>query len=276
MSAKNKSSNTASSSQATLQGWRIALTASADDPYMPIKLLQQRQAELYFYPVSQTLPPEGYTDLDAALHDAAKGKINWLLLTTPCAVEAVAERLAQLDIATGKLAKFKVATYGAKTAIVAQKIFPDWTIITSAAPDHAALIESMQLTATDTVLVPLAQRSRADWSKLLRTTGAMTIAPQAYRLILGRGGDDLPGLLWGGEIDALIFATENSVRHFSIRLKAEGGTLDMLNDVVVICLDPQTADAAQAYGLSAQIVPEKYTPNTFVQTIVEHLSLQPV
>lgn len=276
MAAKKQSPNANSSPKPTLQGWRLALTASADDPYMPVKQLQQLQADLYFYPVSQTLPPEGYTAFDEALQLAQKGKITWLLLTTPCAVEALAERMAQLDIAPKKLAKPKVATYGAKTAIAAQEIFPAWKIVVNAATDHETLIESMQLTTTDTVLVPLAQRSRADWATLLRATQANVIAPQAYRLILGRGGDDLPGLLWGGHIDALIFSTENSVRHFSIRLKAEGGTLDMLKDVAVICLDPQTAVAAKAYGITAQLVPESYTPDAFAAALAQHLSPQPV
>lgn len=258
-----------------LQNWRIALTASSDDPYMPIKQLKKLQAELYFYPVSQTLPPEGYTDFDAALQDAQTGNIRWLLLTTPCAVEAIAERIAQLDIPKRKLSKLQVATYGAKTTMAAQKLFPSWKLAVTNATDHAALIEQMQLTEADSVLVPLAQRSRADWPTLLRATGATTIAPQAYRLILGRGGDDLPGMLWGGDIDAIIFSTENSVRHFSIRLKAEGGTLDMLNDVAIVCLDPQTAHAAKAYGLVARIAPESYEPDAFMQTLTDHFALQP-
>lgn len=276
MLAKDPKPSADSLSQPTLRNWRIALTAASEDPYMPIKQLQKLQADLYFYPVSQTLPPEGYTDFDAALQKAQEGKIHWLLLTTPCAVEAVAERMAQLEITKKKLSKLKVATYGAKTTIAAQQAFPSWKFAVTTATDHATLIEQMQLTQADTVLVPLAQRSRADWPARLRATGATTIAPQAYRLILGRGGNELPGLLWGGGIDAIIFSTENSVRHFSIRLTAEGGTLDMLKDVVIICLDPQTAHAAKAYGLVAQIVPESYEPNAFAQIMAKRLALQTV
>src|SRR5690606_23800815 len=99
---------------------------------------------------------------------------------------------------------------------------------------HEQLINAMQLTPDDAVVIPIAQRSRADWPELIASHGASADIVAAYRLLLGRGGDDVPGLLWEGNVDALFFLTENSVRHFAIRLKAEGGTLDMLNDVVVV------------------------------------------
>jgi uroporphyrinogen-III synthase len=237
----------------SLQGCRVALTIAPDTPNSLADQLRAREAALFFYPGTQTLPPNGYDELDAALQRCQKNEINWLLLTTPCAVEAVAQRLPQLEISN--LAETRMAFYGAMTRMRAAQLFPSAPDTLPHANNHQQIVDAMQLSADDTVLVPVAQNSRADWPTLLRATGAETIAAPAYRLILGRGGDDLPSLLWDGFMDAVVFFTENSVRHFAIRLKAEGGSLDMLKDVVVACLDPQTAAAAHAYGLHVQVLP---------------------
>ena len=72
----------------SLQGCRIALITAADDAYTPANQLRDREAALLFYPASQTLPPDSYDELDAALSRCQRGEVDWLLLTTPCAVEA--------------------------------------------------------------------------------------------------------------------------------------------------------------------------------------------
>ena len=93
---------------------------------------------------------------------------------------------------------------------------------------------------------------------------------------MGRGGDDLPGLLWGGLIDAIVFFTENGVRHFVIRLKVEGGSLDMLGDVVVACLDAQTAEAAKAYDLNVQVLPNDGTFAALAENLAHFFSTEAV
>jgi uroporphyrinogen III methyltransferase/synthase len=256
----------------SLQGCRVALTSAPDSPNSLADQLREREAALYFYPGIQTLSPNGYDELDAALQRCQKNEISWLLLTTPCAVEAVAERLPQLGISN--LAETRMAFYGAMTRIRAAKLFPSVSSTLPHADNHQQLVDAMQLSADDAVLVPLAQNIRADWSTLLRATGAETIAVPAYRLILGRSGDDLPGLLWNGFIDAIVFFTENSVRHFAIRLKAEGGSLDMLKDVVVACLDPQTATAAQVYGLHVQVLPTEDSLAALAESLARFFSAE--
>lgn len=259
----------------TLQGCRIALTLAADEPISPAPQLADLEAEVFHYPVAQVLPPDSYDELDAALRRCHRGEIDWLFLTTPCAVEAVAERLRALQIKPSTVTDLKVAFFGAKTRLTASALLPTWH---SKLPDHAhheQLVESTQLTPEDSVVIPLALHTRADWASLVRATGAEAIAVPAYRLLLGRGGDDLPGLLWGGLVDAIVFFTENSVRHFVIRLKVEGGSLDMLRDVVVAALDAPTAAAARAYELPVQVLPAQPTLAALTDSLLAHFSTLP-
>jgi len=256
----------------SLQGCRIALTVANDAPYSPAADLTELEADLIYYPVVQTLPPDSYDELDSLLQRFHRGEIEWLLLATPCAVEAVTQRLKHLEIEPAAPAKGKVALHGAMTRLVAQALLPDWRSDLANPSSHQQLVDALHLSVGQSVAVPLAQHSRNDWHHRLAATGASVLTAPAYRLLLGRAGDDLPGALWGGIVDAILFLTENSVRQFVIRLKADGGSLDMLKDVVVACLDTQTVAAAQAYGLHVQISPADQSLSTLVNDLARFFS----
>src|SRR5437868_4271070 len=99
----------------SLQGCRIALPVDSNDPFAPVAELADLEAALLFYPVAQILPPDSYDELDQLLRHFHDGKIEWLLLATPCAVAAVAQRLKHLDIDPSSFSQGKVALYGALT-----------------------------------------------------------------------------------------------------------------------------------------------------------------
>jgi uroporphyrinogen-III synthase len=268
--------NSTLSPSESLQGCRVALTIAPDDPASPASELGAREAVILHYPVAQWVPPDSYDALDEALTRGRAGAAKWLLLTTPFTVEAVAQRMAELGSSTAGIREARLALFGAKTVLTAAKLMPDWHAAVTHSGTHAEMIAAMQLTTGDTVLLPIAQRSRSDWKDQLAATGAEVDAPSAYRLLLGRGGDDLPGLLWGGLVDAVIFLTENSARHFSIRLKAEGGTLDMLRDVIIACLDGPSAATARAYGLTVHVISPSGDYDALARSLAHRFHAEPV
>lgn len=260
----------------TLQGCRIALTVDADAPHSPAAHLRKLEGDLLFYPVAQMLPPDNYDDLDAALRRCRQGEIDWLLLTSPRTVEAVKERMTELALVPSDLSQVKLALYGAMTRLTLAELFPMWESALPHFDTHQQLVDAMQLGPDDTVVIPLAIRSRADWPGIVQATHAESIIAPAYRLLLGRSGDDLPGLLWGGVVDAIVFLTENSVRHFVTRLNMEGGTPAMLDQVVVAALDPQTAAAARAFGLRVSVLPTNHTPDALAMALAQFFSTHTV
>lgn len=260
----------------TLQGCRIALTIDADSPLPLAEQLTALEADVLHYPVAQVLPPDDYDELDNALRRCRQGEIDWLLLTTPRAVQAVEERMTYLAFSPAELSKVKLAAYGANTRLMLETLFPRWEINLPHFDTHHELLDAMQLGPGQTVVLPLPMRSRTDWPRLVQATQADLIAVESYRLLLGRGGDDLPSLLWGGLVDAVVFLTENSVRHFATRLNIEGGTLAMLDHVVVACLDPQTAAAAQSFGLQTQVMPTTYTLDALAMALAQYFNTQTI
>lgn len=256
----------------SLQGIRVALTFAEDDPFSPAEQVRDLEGSVLFYPVAHISPLDDYSEIDGALQRCRQGEIDWLLLTTPRVVEAVADRLSQLGLNPAEIDKLRIATYGAATRLVLANRIPAWHSALPFATTHQEVVDAMMLGSGDKVLLPLALHSHADWPRLLEAALAETIVAPAYRLLLGRDGDDLPAFLWAGLVDVVIFLTENSVRHFVTRLKEEGGTLDMLADVPVAALDPQTAAAAQAYGLQAKIAPDEYTLDALADAIAHFFS----
>ena len=260
----------------SLHGCRIALIGAADDPISPASGFLARAAEVVYYPPAQLLPADNDAALEMALTRCVNGEAEWLLLPSPNAVEAVAAWLARQEMTPDALRPVKLALYGTMTALTAAARLPNLPSALPSPTTHQQLIDAMNLTPDDRVIVPLTQHARSDWSNLIESTGAEAITIPAYRLIVGRGGDDLPGMLWGGLIDALVFLTESSVRHFSIRLKLEGGSLDMLEDVAIVCLDPQTAIAARAYDLNVHVTATDGDFANLAESLAHHLNHETV
>lgn len=246
--------------ESVLAGHRIALARAAEEAHTPAQPLSALGAEIVYYPCLELLPPDNLADLDRELKRLASGRYDWLLLTTASAVIALAERLAHLKLAERALKNVKVALYGANTRLAAEDLLHvDLSRIPEVA-SHAELIDTLQIAPDSNVLLPIPAGHRSDWAVLLQSRGARVTPVVAYRAHMGQGGDELPALLWSGEVDAVAFTSENNVRYFAKRLQYEGGTLAMLDDVCIACIEPQTAAAARALGLQVHVVPDEHTP----------------
>ena len=110
------------------------------------------------------------------------------------------------------------------------------------------------------VLLPEPSSATPQFAELLAKRGAKVSEVTAYHPAVGHGGDEVPVMLWEGNIDAITFTSEANVRFFVKRLQYEGGTLSMLDDVCIACIEPMTANAAREYGLHVDVVPTEHTP----------------
>jgi uroporphyrinogen III methyltransferase/synthase len=247
----------------TLVGRKVALASAAEDAFSPAPALRALGAEVVFYPCAVRLPLDATDALDAALRRAPQGAFDWLIFPTPGAVTSVAERLAALNIAPRNLGQ--IAAYGAMTRQHMAARLPDLQPVTtpklSERASHRDFVTALDLTTDARVLLLQPLHARTDWERILQARGAQVTAIAAYRLRLADGGDPLPALLWSGAIDAMVFTSESNVRHFAQRLTHDGGTLAMLDNVHVACIDPPTAATARALGIRVHVIPAHPTPD---------------
>ncbi len=77
--------------------------------------------------------------------------------------------------------------------------------------------------------------------------------------------DEALGSLASG--DTLVFASRNGVRYFLDRLSTLGGDARRLAGVQIAAVGSRTAEALQAYGLRADIVPERFDAEALVERL---------
>lgn len=261
------------SERAPLQGVRIAITHTSEQAQEQTRRFAALGAEVVFYPALELVPFEKNEELDAALRDAADGKYDWLVLNDADTVLVIADRVRALGLEPKRFPRsLKVATIGCMTEQWTQELLG---IRSDFAPELYTpnyVARELGIGQGFRVLLPQSAMTRATLAKCLVDTGAEVNAINAYRSLPGHGGDPLPTLLWEGKIDAITFTFPTAVRYFVKRLKAEDGTLAMLDGVTVACIGPLTAAAAHDFGLKVDIVPAQHTIEGLAQALAGHFA----
>lgn len=94
----------------------------------------------------------------------------------------------------------------------------------------------------------------------------------AYRAVHPQANaEELHAWLREGKIDLVTFTSSSAVRHF-VAMLGDGEVLALLDQALVGCVGPVTANTASSFGLRVDIQPEEHTIPAFVEAIVEHFS----
>lgn len=257
-----------------LAGKCIGLALDADADYSPAPALAQQSAELIYYPCEEMLPLDDPSEFDAAIQALADGEYDGLLLTTPDAVAALLTRLDALGLERDMLHKAKIAVYGADTQLALQTQLgingsPQHTT------DHAAFVAALDPQPGSRFLLPIPAGRTPTWTERLTAREARVTTVPAYRAHMRRDGDDLPGMLWAGSIDAMVFVSADNVQYFATRLRHDGATLAMLDHVTIACIDQSTANAAAIFGLHVALIAPDPTSESLAQALVDYFAAHP-
>ncbi|MFN8469177.1 MAG: uroporphyrinogen-III synthase [Caldilineaceae bacterium] len=256
-------------------GKRVVVTQAVHQAPELGALLAARGAVPHFYPCIAIEPPENTTELDKALAAAAAGYYDWLVVTSANTVLVLADRLQALGIAPGALADVRLAAIGVPTAeAVAHHLGRTADLV----PDDSKAEGLVQaLTAVtqrgQRMLVPQADIARPTLVQGLTAGGLDVTSLAAYRTTAGSGGVPLHELLAEGPgkgVDAITFTSPSTVRNLLARLAQESGAPvdpSTLQQVVLACIGPVTADAMQAAGLPPQVVASKQSLEGLVEAL---------
>lgn len=263
----------AEASAPSLQGVRVAVTHTSEQAEEQARLFSAKGATVYYYPAIELVPFEKNDDLDNALREAAAGNFDWLVLNDADTILVVADRIKALGLDPSRFPRrLKVATIGCMTEQWTEEMLGIRSDFAPEVYDTQWVAKALGVGPANRVLVPQSATTRATLAKCLVETGAQVSAVNAYRTLIGRGGDPLPSMLWEGKIDVVTFTFPTAVRYFNKRIKAEGGGLNMLDNVIVACIGPLTETAARDLGLHVEIVPKKHSISGLVDAISEYVS----
>jgi uroporphyrinogen-III synthase len=255
----------------SLSGVRVVVTHDKEQARDQAELFQGLGAEVFYYPCIEILPYDQGGELDAALREAAAGKYDWLVLNDADTAMVVGERMKASGIDPVLIPRrLKVATIGCMTEIYTKEFMGLDAAFAPEVYSPEYVAEAMKLKSGERVLLPQSAVTRMSLAHCLRNTGAEVTAINAYRTIIGKGGDPVPVLLWEGKIDCVTFTFPTAVRYFVKRLDYEGGTLAMLDDVCVACIGPLTAAAAREFGIQVDITPQQHTIEGLVGAVDQY------
>lgn len=230
------------------------------------RLLEARGASSVSFPCI-AIEPIALDTIDAALAWLASGHYDWLVLTSGNTVQAIVNRLDELDLTLA--AETRVACVGPKTAEAAERLLGATVESVPDAHHAIALAERIPVKRGERVLLPASDIAPPDLARMLEKKGATVDRIAVYRTLPAATPD--AGALIERRVDAVTFASPSAVDAFVEVFEQAGIDLSALGQAVIACIGPSTFAAASRY-FPDPIVAQTHTLAGLVDALIEHLS----
>jgi uroporphyrinogen III methyltransferase/synthase len=243
----------------SLAGKRVVVTRPADKAIALANLLEERGATAVIVPMIAIADPHSWSALDAALEGLSAGKYEWIVFTS---VNAVEKTLSRFGKATPTA---KVAAVGAVTG----DSLNDHGMSVDLIPEEftgEALADALG-PGDGRILLPRVEGAPRATVEALESRGWTVDEVIAYRSIAPEAP---PVQLTADDFDALTFASGSAARNFAKCYDGDG--LLPSRDKVVVCIGPQTAEAARAAGLQVDVVAATHTDEGIVDALEDWYS----
>lgn len=230
-----------------LSGKRVVVTRAATQAEGLNSTLRQFGAYPLSYPCIDIRPPANTTPLLRALK--ALQADDWLLVTSTNTVDV----LSQLQISLPQT--LRLGAVGPSTAEAARVKLGLEALVIPESFTAEALAHALPDLTGQHVLLPQSGRADSTLADNLRQRGARVTVVTAYENSLGSGGIALCQEIELGHVDAITFTSASTVTNALLRLDAEGGNKSLIDSLVIACMGPKTAEAAQQCGLTVDVIP---------------------
>ncbi len=253
---------------------RILITRAPHQASPLTDALRAAGLEPILIPTIQIVPPTTFAQLDAAI--ANLDHFHWLIFTSANAVEALAERVANIVIlseAKDMLLRSgtKIAAIGPATAraLEAVGLTPDLIPPQAVAESLAATLLSQAKPGIRFLLIR-AEQARDHLPETLRGTGAeVTIAP-AYRTVIPTASAQRIRELFHSPAtypDAIAFTSSSTVTNLMALLKA--ADLSLPPGVRRISIGPITSQTLRDFGLPPYAEAAEPTVSALAEMLIQ-------
>jgi uroporphyrinogen-III synthase len=217
-------------------------------------------------PAIQIAPLENLEPLDTAIRTLTA--YDWLIFTSANAVAVFAAQLAARGQPATILQGVKVAVIGPATAQAVRELGAEPAL---APPEYVAesLVDSVGDIAGQRVLLPQAAGARPMLAERLQQRGAQVQAIPVYETLPAAIDEVQLAELRRG-VDAILFTSGSTVRALTEAVQADPISRQQLDNTLIVCIGPVTAQVAHDLGLPVGLVAEEHTTDGLVQALVDH------
>jgi uroporphyrinogen III methyltransferase/synthase len=234
-----------------LSGRRVLVTRPRDQAAALTRPLASRGARTILLPTIEIRPSNDLGPLDRAL-DVLTAP-DWIVFTSANAVAVCLDRLATRRRTMPGGVRVAAVGSGTARALAARGVGVDFIPSRFTGEQLGRELEPV---AGRRVLVPRAARGREELVTALRARGALVEDIPVYETLPVAADPDGVRELWRG-VDAATFTSASTVENYFALLGDRAARL--LDDALIACIGPVTAEAAQALGLTVHVQPEEHT-----------------
>jgi len=253
-----------------LFGKTVVITRPEEQSEAFMQGLLERGAEPFLFPVIETVPPEDWGPLDAAIQklDGYDG----LIFTSVNGVKFFMRRLKEKGKDVRELKGLRLYAIGPKTEKAVNALGINVDVVPE---DYVAesLLASMgkENIKGKKFLLPRAAVARETLPDQLRAQGATIDVAPAYQTIRPKTDTgELIRRIEEGSVHAVTFTSSSTVTHFMGLIGAE--LIPKLAKVTIACIGPVTAKTAEKAGLKVDIMAEEYTVDGLIEALEKHFT----
>lgn len=239
-----------------LFGKKVLVTRTRAQASKLTRQLERLGAEVLEFPtIKITAPSDNFKSLDAAISDLKN--FDRVIFTSANGVEKFFERLKQFKLDARALSNAKVAVIGSATA---EKL-SEFGILADLVPLEfraEGLIDALKNSVGgENILVARAEVARDVLPVELEKLGANVAVAAAYKTVA-----ETPAEINLAEVDLATFTSSSTVENFVAAVGA-----DALKKFRTAAIGSVTAETLQKFGVTADIVAEKFTIAGLVDAI---------
>ena len=219
-------------------------------------------------PTIEILSPGDHGEIDGALR--ALGEYDWTVFTSTNAVQAVFDRMAELNLDARAFHGALVAAIGPATAasLAEHGIRVDLVPETFVSEALAGALKGRGVQGRN-ILLPRADIAGDVLTNSLTAGGANVHEIVSYRTVTPKDSQDRIADILADGVDIATFTSSSTVTNL---LDLLDGSLDRISGAVVACIGPVTAATAREKGMKVDIVASEHTIQGLVEAIEAHFS----
>ncbi|MBP6715534.1 MAG: bifunctional uroporphyrinogen-III C-methylase/synthase [Acidobacteria bacterium] len=261
-----------------LFGKRIIITRSRDQAHELADQLEELGAQTIEAPIFRMAPADDPEAMDRAA--ASIDAYQWVIFTSTNAVTRFFSALLSGPRDMRAMGNVSVCAIGPTTAerIEARGVKPDVVMREARLEELVEALGAAGSLESQRVLIVRPDFQRDTLAVELARHGATVTDLVAYTTVSATpesaDAQKIYKQLLEGRVDAVTFMSPTAVRRFASLIGSEQAA-DLLRTTVVAALGPVTAEAAEQLGITAQIVPQKFTIEALVASLVAHFHARP-